>query len=199
MNLSVPIFLLHGLGSHAVTLLPLEMYLNSMGFQNTHRVSYPVDYFDTVEKSVEYVDSELSQFAEKEKDEIVLIGQSMGGVVANNLHKKGWKVRKAVYIGSPLHAAQLLNQLESFLPTKIRDFLYKKPYDILKDKEREEEPPHDYHTVSMGWFNSRFDGCVYVDEAKLDEGKHTHLGWADHRTIFANPRLWKLVYDKISC
>lgn len=36
-------------------------------------------------------------------EEIILIGQSMGGVVANNLHTKGWKIKKAIYVGSPLH------------------------------------------------------------------------------------------------
>ena len=115
------------------------------------------------------------------------------GVVANNIHKKGWKVLYAVYIGSPLHGARLLNQLEKIVPTNIRDALYKKPYGILQKCTRASEPDHDYNTISMGWFNTEFDGCVYKDEVVLNEDKHVHLCWADHRTIFANPRLWTLV------
>jgi hypothetical protein len=188
-----PIFLLHGLGSHTITFLPMELYLNSIGYENTYKLSYPVDDYDTVDGSVDYVDKEMEKYACKDKDEVILIGQSMGGVVANNIHKKGWKVLYAVYIGSPLHGARLLNQLEKIVPTNIRDALYKKPYGILQKCTRASEPDHDYNTISMGWFNTEFDGCVYKDEVVLNEDKHVHLCWADHRTIFANPRLWTLV------
>ncbi len=58
------------------------------------------------------------------------------------------------------------------------------------NKNKEEEPHHDYHTISMSWPFTDFDGCVYKDETIFTEEKHTHLKWADHRTIFANPRLW---------
>ena len=188
----IPIFLLHGLGAHPITLWPMEMYLNVVGgFKNTHRLYYPVDHME-FEESVDYVDREMLKHASKDQ-EVILIGQSMGGVVSNSLHKKGWKIKFAVYIGSPLHGAKLLNQLEVVLPTKIRNAMYKKPYDFLKSKETEEEPPHPYHTISMAWFWTEFDGCVYKDEATLGDTKHTHLPWADHRTIYANPRLWSTV------
>ena len=42
----------------------------------------------------------------------------------------------------------------------------------------------------MGWLWTHFDGCVYIHEAHFEKEFHTHLIWADHRTIFANPRLW---------
>lgn len=187
---TMPVFLLHGLGSHTITLFPLATYLQYSGFTKVHTIPYPVDDHGTVQESVDYVDKEMEKHADKQNNKVIVVGQSMGGVVANNLHRNGWDIHRAVYIGSPLHGANLLNQLEAILPTSIRDSLYKKPYDILKSKEREVEPPHDYHTISMGWFNSEFDGCVYKEEAMLDPEKHTHLAWADHRTVFANPRLW---------
>lgn len=189
---NIPIILLHGLGAHPITLWPMELYLRYKGWENIHRLSYPIDTlpFDQV---LDYVDRELEKVCDK-KEEIILIGQSMGGVIANNLHKKGWIVRQAIYIGSPLHGANLLNQLERILPTKIRDYLYKLPYDYLKAKAlgeyKEEEPPHSYKTISMGWGSLDFDGCVYRQETMLNEKNHIHLKWADHRTIFANPRLW---------
>lgn len=196
MDPLIPIFLLHGLGATPITLWPLEAYLNiAGGFKNTHRLYYPVDHME-FQESVDYVDKEMLKHASKDQ-EVILIGQSMGGVVSNSLHKKGWKVKFAVYIGSPLHGANLLNQLEAVLPTKVRNKLYKKPYDYLKDKEKEKEPPHPYHTISMAWFCSNFDGCVYKKEAMLEEEHHTHLAWADHRTIFANPRLWSKVNQLI--
>lgn len=198
MDPLIPIFLLHGLGARPITLWPLEQYLRvAGGFENTHCLYYPVDRME-FEQSVNYVDSEMSKICSKEHEEVVLIGQSMGGVVANSLHKRGWKVRLAVYIGSPLHGAQVLNQLEAALPTSVWDWLYKKPYDFLKFKSEEREPPHPYHTISMAWPFADFDGCVYRQEATLREEHHTHLPWADHRTVFVNPRLWHRVNTIVS-
>lgn len=191
----IPIFLLHGLGSHTITFLPLVTYLKYKGY-TTHAISYPVDKLSTIKESVDYVDQQISQIIDK-NTEIIVIGQSMGGVIANNLHTKGYLIKKAIYIGSPLHGANLLNQLERTLPTFIRNYFNKPPYDILKDKQREEEPPHDYNTISMGWFNSDFDGCVYKNETMLDSTHHKHFSYADHRTFFANPRLWLHVHKLV--
>lgn len=179
--------LLHGLGCHPITLKPVEFYLRyHLGVQEIHNLYYPADKL-TFDESLNYVDEEMSKVikGDKANTPIVVIGQSMGGVIANNLHKKGWNIKKGIYIGSPLHGAKILNHPLSGL------FLTDKPlYHFLKHKDREKEPPHDYHTISMGWFCSNFDGCVYRDETTLDESKHTHLPWADHRTVFVNPRLF---------
>lgn len=192
--MNTPIFLLHGLGAHPITLLPLELYLNFRGWKNTYKLSYPVDTL-LFDDCVDYIDREMQKFVEK-RDEVILIGQSMGGVVANNLHKKGWEIKHAIYIGSPLHGANLLNQLEKILPIFIVNSMYKLPYDYLKQMNKEKIPPRSYNTISMGWMYSEFDGCVYIGESMLEKDKHTHLQWADHRTVFANPRLWCLV-DKL--
>jgi esterase/lipase len=191
------VILLHGLGENPITLFPLEKYLNFCGYSNTLRFRYPVDSLD-FEDSLDFVDQEISKVVDKENEEIIVIGQSMGGVIANNLHRKGWTIKMAVYIGSPLHGANFLNQLESILPTFIRNFMFKKSYKFLQDKKPEPIPPHKYHTISMSWPFTEFDGCVYKRETILDEKNHTHLRWADHRTIFANPRLWVLVSNTIS-
>lgn len=185
------VFLLHGLGGRSWSLRPLELYLQYNGYSNAQRIDYPVDVLG-LDECLDHVSKELAKCVSKQ-DPIVLIGQSMGGVVANNMHKRGWNIVFAIYIGSPLHGANLLNQLEAVLPATIKDFFYKKPYGFLKDKEREEKPPHPFHTISMGWFFSDFDGCVYRSEATLDDEHHTHLAWADHRSIFANPRLGMLI------
>ena len=197
--MDTPIFLLHGLGGHTSTLVPLELYLNYFGFLHTYNLYYPVDKMD-FEDTLNYVDKEIEKFVSKNQ-EIILIGQSMGGVVSNQMHTKGWHVKIALYIGSPLHGASLLNQLETILPTKIVNMVNKKPYDFLKNHELvakyANEPPHPYKTISMGWINSEFDGCVYKNETMFNEKNHLHLQWADHRTIFANPRLWFKISELI--
>lgn len=189
---NVIIFLLHGLGPSITTrpsLAPLEWYLNKCGYTNTHRIAYPTSESD-LDEMLNYVDAEMKKYANPDTDEVILIGQSMGGVVSNNMHRMGWNIRFAIYIGAPLHGANLLNQLEAVLPTMVRDFLFKKPYELLMNKEHDPIPPHDYHAITMAWPFTAFDGCVYQSEGMLEEDKHTHLPWADHRTVFLNPRLW---------
>lgn len=186
------VFLIHGLGPYYATspsLIPLEWFLQSNGFQRTHRINYPVNELD-LNEMLDCVDGEIAKHADKDKDEIILIGQSMGGLVANNMHVKGWDVKYAIYIGAPLHGARLLNTIDSILPTAIRDLFYKKPFGHLMSKDKDPVPPHDYHAITMSWPGTSFDGCVHQDEAMLEEDKHTNLAWADHRTIFMNPRLW---------
>lgn len=194
MQKETPVFLIHGLGCTPLTLYPLEKYLRWQGYTRLHRLSYPASTL-RVEDAVAYVDKSMQAHADKAKEDIILIGQSLGGRIANQLHKYGWRVRFAFYIGSPLHGARLLNQLEAVMPTRIRNWLYKLPYDDLKQAKKDIAPPHPYHTVSAGWLSTSFDGCVYKDETMLDPAHHTHFAWSDHRTIFVDPRLWKHVHD----
>lgn len=189
-----PVILLHGLGSHPWTLAPLA-YCIRQRFQHVHNLKYPVDNMEFHE-TLQFVDDLMATLVDKTKS-VILIGQSMGGVVANNMHKLGWDVKFAIYIGSPLKGARLLTQLNAVLPTAVRNLLFKKPYGILMEKAPEEAPPHPYHCITMGWFHTKFDGCVYQDEATLDVQHHTHLAAADHRTVFFNPRLWITVNNLI--
>lgn len=190
--MNIQIILLHGLGGNLITLYPLKTYLHYKGYERIDIVSYPSNNMN-LEEAVEYVDYKIAKIVSR-NEPIILIGQSMGGLISNNLHRKGWNIKNAVYIGAPLHGARILKQLDSILPTIIRNFLFKKPYEILMMKEKDIEPPHKYHSISMAWPFTNFDGCVYKDEAMISEKNHTHLAWADHRTIFANPRLWYNVY-----
>ncbi len=201
------VIFLHGLGEHPITLSLLKAYIQHKGFKNTYNLQYKVNT-NTIQESVDEIsDLLVDKYAlNKSTDELIIIGQSMGGVIANNMHKNGWNIRLAIYIGSPLHGARLLTQVENLIPYYLHQLLYRllhKPaYDILKNKSREEIPPHSYKTITMSWIFTRFDGCVYMDEAILDPIHNTHFRGADHRTIFANPRLWikvyKLIIDEIS-
>ena len=196
-NNTTHVFLLHGLGEHSVTMWPLMKYLNYCGFKNTYNLKYPSDSLE-FDETLDFVDELMSKSANKDEDEVILIGMSMGGLVSNNMHTKGWTIKNAIYIGSPLHGASLLNQMESILPTTIRDYFYKTPYDFLKNKEKEVEPPHSYHCITMGLFDTEFDGCLYKEESVLDEKHHTHLRYTAHPTIFANPRLWTVIENLLS-
>lgn len=186
------VVLLHGLGAHPWTLWPLQQYLKYQKVYGAfYNLKYEADRYDVLEDLVHHVDEVMLKAGIGKDRSLVLIGQSMGGVVANELHRKGWHIHKALYIGSPLHGARLITQLEGLL--KLTGF-FKPPYALLQHKARAIEPPHMYHTISMGWGLSAFDGCVYRPETMLHPDKHTHLSWADHRFVFADPRLWRLVH-----
>ena len=211
--ITTPIILLHGLGGlignsfTRLSLYPLKKYLVFKGYNNVHIISYPADEL-TIEKSVEFVSNEISNITTKEKD-IIIIGQSMGGVIAFNMHTMGWKICLTISIASPLHGARLITQVENSIKNNlcesVSEYITKKikgqGHIDLQNKstfnKKQLEPPHKYKTISLGWFNSEFDGCVYKDEAVIEEEQNLHLAWADHRTIFLNPRLWYHVHNII--
>jgi esterase/lipase len=88
------LFLLHGLGGTPITLFPLKIYLMyAKGFTNVHNINYSVDNID-VNVSINDADEKMSKLCNKETDEIIIIGQSMGGVIASKLYTKGWKIKK---------------------------------------------------------------------------------------------------------
>lgn len=196
--MNYPIILLHGLGANTLTMKPLEWFLK-IKYKN-HRI-HNIGYRNNdihYDEALSLLDKKLEEYISKENDNPIVIGQSMGGVMANNLHKKGWKVLKSITIGSPLHGARFLHQLKNKLPTFITNKLYKKSYQYLMEKDKDDEPPHDYHTITMSLpFSNEFDGCVYKDEGILDPNKNTHINWTDHRLVFGSPRLLHHVHQQI--
>jgi pimeloyl-ACP methyl ester carboxylesterase len=191
------VLLLHGLGAHAETLLGIEKYLNWKGYKKTHKLTYLVDILP-FEECLDHVSDELEKIITK-NEKIIVIGQSMGGVFGSLLHTKGWDLELLITIGSPLKGAAFVKSLKKHLPQKVQDVLHKPMYDdlITMLDNPLTEPPHDYHCFTMAWPLTKFDGCVYIEEAHFDKEKHTHLQFADHRTIFANPRLWWHVHNRI--
>jgi hypothetical protein len=178
----------------------MRLYLKFRGFKDVFNLCYDVDKHDTIDKSTEDVNQELIKLGlDKDADELVLIGQSMGGVIANNMHTFGWNIKMGIYIGSPLHGAKILSQMDSILPEIVMKKIHIPPYNILRLKDKEKEPPHPYKTITMSWiFSDTFDGCVYKPEAILDEQHNTHLPYCDHRLVFANPQLWHTVFKLIN-
>ena len=94
-----------------------------------------------------------------------------------------------------MKGASLVKSLKDTIPQVIQDILHKPMYEDLS--EPMVAPSHKYHCFTMAWPMSNFDGCVYVEEAKFEDEHHTHLPYSDHRTIFANPRLWWHVHKCI--
>ena len=55
-----------------------------------------------------------------------------------------------------------------------------------------EEPPHNYHTISLELLPGvGFDGCVYKDEQIIDEDKNINIPYIHHVTACIDYRLFK--------
>lgn len=188
------IFLIHGIGSSKLTFLPLKIYLNKYGFNNVYPLSYDVNNKE-FSKSLDTINEQILEILDNQDDEIVVIGQSYGGIICNNLHRIGRNILKSICICSPLHGAKIVGLIENNIPTFVSNILKNKALEFLRDKDLEEKPPHDFHTISFGWFNTEFDGCVYKHETILDPEKHTHISWCDHRIGFLDIRLFNEVYN----
>lgn len=192
------IFLLHGAGVNPHTLVPLQNALNEAGYHNTHLFRYPMSElpFDECLSVL----SELMERCNVEKnDPIIVIGQSLGGVFVNNLHRHGWtNIRLGIYICSPLAGARILKFIHRWFPNCLwRLLCHNKTiqYKYIMEKEPEDEPPHPYATVSTSLPFMSFDGCVHADETVLNPMFHHHIPWSCHWSVFRSRALAEHVVD----
>ena len=191
--MALQIIILHGLGGTMWSLQPMEAYLNRYGYPNTHILGYPSREL-TINESIENIAAQMKDII-TEDDEIIVIGQSLGGVIAMNLHKYGFKIKLVIAIVAPLKGARMINNIPQFIQD---NFLPTKAHNELKNMQNTEyDVPHVYKTISTSYPLTTFDGCVYVDETYIDPDNHVHISYGDHRTIFVDLRLLKTVWNMI--
>jgi len=188
MTSKLHIILLHGSGGYSWSLTPIKIFLKGIGYKNIHVINY--DYTGTIDGCIESVHNQLLKKANIEKDSIIVIGQSLGGVVGMNLHKKKWNIKKLIAIASPLKGASIINTLDKYVPSIYYKLFHRKVFDELKiSKDKVIKPPHEIFTISTSWPFTNFDGCVFKHEAIIDNDNHIHIPCSDHRLIFMSPRL----------
>jgi hypothetical protein len=95
------------------------------------------------------------------------------------------------------YAERVKEAVEGITEERVMKII-QKSYDYLMTKQPDIKPEHQCYTITASWFNTSFDGCVFTDEAKYEDETNTHISWSDHRTIFVDPRLWKVVLHKIN-
>lgn len=185
MNLLIPIILIHGLGGTTNSIQPLKKYLEYGGYK-VYAITYP-SIQQTLEESINSVNNEIKKL--KLNSKIVVIGQSLGGVICHNLHKYDLDIALSITIGSPHHGASLIKTMQQILPPIILNYLEKPVYHDLLSREGV-LPPHPHHTISTSLAPCLpFDGQVYIDETKVSKN-HTHIHFNNHWTIFIDPRLF---------
>jgi pimeloyl-ACP methyl ester carboxylesterase len=186
-----PIVILHGLGNRSWTLTGLEWFLNWKGYPSVYRPQYNADTLP--ERSVVQVTRLLVDVYRIDKTQpIVVIGNSMGGVVAASLCKLGWTIRLMIAVNSPLNGATLLRELDAMLPTWVMQRFggNTATYEYLKQRIASEIPPHPYKTIGMTLPFLDMDGLVYSKDSMIEPEHHRAIGWGSHHTVIFDPRVY---------
>jgi pimeloyl-ACP methyl ester carboxylesterase len=206
-NVDTPVILLHGLGQDSVTFgtknsisfIAIKTTLKMKGYT---RIINP--YYSTkggLENSVEMADKAISEHVSKD-EEVIMIGHSLGGLVALKLGQNGWKLKYAITIASPLKGTEMITYTRTNLPQTLEWMEQNLPTittalktpiwnDLIALKQKPlEKPEHPVTTISTGLANLLFDGRVAVEDTKLtDNDDHHHFSWSEHSAILADVRL----------
>lgn len=193
------VVLLHGAGGNAWTMLALDLYLrHQCGVARTLCPAYASNA-PSIDDAVASVEASLREHASPDTDELIVIGQSLGGVIGYRLAASGrWRIRLLITIAAPLHGSALVAELQAEWPL-IYPLVHRPVYTELARGERVPPPSTQYHCFTTGWAWSSFDGCVFIDEARFadDDAHHTHFVWGDHRFIVADVRLVSAVANRV--
>lgn len=200
MNQNCIILLLHGAGGNPYSLYPLMLYLSIWKPRQCDIEIIPY-HVSTLDNILEEVDEKIKKIIPTPSTDVIVVGQSLGRLIANKIHTLGWNVKLGIYIVAPLHGAKIIAFADKFLPTPLKNKIEREIYRYLKDKNVEQSPPHDYHTISAtlgtATFGTPFDGCVFKNETMFDITKHTNIEFSSHWTIFYDVRLFRKVYFEI--
>lgn len=170
----------------------LQAYLIYKGYPNTYLIKYKNNL--SFDEAIEDVDNKLSQVVDKNNENIYVIGIFFGGLIANNLYRIGWNIKKAIYIGCPMRGNTLYHEIIINTFIKFTDL---EPYEWLKSREQEEIPPHFYHTISLGLLNSDNDGLLRKIDTLIDNENHSHLYWSSRWTPFLTSSLFTRIIEQI--
>jgi len=190
---AAPIVVLHGLGERVWTMSLFLAYLGSCGFDNVIAPHWPANSC-VLDECLDSIDISLQQHINKSTP-IVVIGNSMGGVMAMHLHSRGWTIKKAIAVAAPLNGAGMFRLLEDNLPSSLFNVFYQPGYAYLRRTDKLAEPPHPYCTVSFG---PGFDGNVFESDTILNAKNHTGFFLGTHFSLVMDPMVWQWIVKEIS-
>ena len=171
----------------------LQAYLIYNGYRDTFLLRYRTDL--SFDKAMSDIDKRLGEIANKDRDTIYVIGIFFGGLIANNLHRLDWKIEKAIYIGCPMHGSSTYYTIQdSYMIVRYAD---SDPYEWIISKESEEGPPHEYYTISLGLFNTEYDGLLRKIDTVIDNENHSHISWSSRWTPFLTYSLFNIINDRL--
>lgn len=111
------IILLHGLGSHGLTMRFLKTYIDTHTNHNTHAFSY-YSITSNIDQIVSHLEDRFN-LSFYYSDEVCIIGHSLGGIIAAKLASSNQlrcKVSRIITLGSPHRGALLANKILAKIP-----------------------------------------------------------------------------------
>ena len=188
-KIDTPVFLLHGLGERTWTMQLFVTFLHIRGWTNVYTPHWPANTCQ-LEDCLDALDKEMQLYANKSQP-ILVVGNSMGGVMAHHLHTRNWNILVSYSIAAPLKGAQLYRHLKKILPTMIFDFFHQPGHDYLERTEAPPNPPHTWYTVSFNTLYD-FDGQVHLLDTLIYKRQHiTMTGF--HFSLALDPAVWKFL------
>ena len=202
------ICLIPGLGSHPASFAVIRSQL-ARRFKHAQIVALPCETnsVSSTDELLDIVDHLCSQYFYDKSIPIVFVGQSMGGLAAINMHKRGWNVQACIAVASPLNGSQRARALVALAGSNglngsngVAGLVVKmvgQAVAYLASLGKHELPSANYWTISFGWFNSNDDSKVFAHEATIDPARHTHMPWMDHMLGFLSIKCANQIADCI--
>ena len=187
------IFLIHGLMANAtLNFFLLSRRLKNKGFKDIHALSYSSFTMDLETATKSCHKQILNVLHEDNSTEpIVLLGNSIGGVIAYNLLNTDLNVRLLIMIASPIKGCRFLDGMWDSVKSTIRHLT---PVPILRDLCNKEdrsiiEPSVPYYTITSSLpSDEHYDGAIHRDDAVIDEGRNFHISKCSHTFLAIDRR-----------
>jgi pimeloyl-ACP methyl ester carboxylesterase len=179
-----PVFVLHGLGERTWTMSPFVWFLNAQGWSTVYTPHWPANTC-LLEECLDALDKEMQLYANK-SEPIMIVGNSMGGVMAYHLHTRGWNILVSYSVAAPIKGSGLYRILKSSLPSAVFNFFHRPGHDYLERTEQPPAPPHPWFTLGFH-LGVEFDLHVFLSD--MPNANHAStLG--THFSLAYDPFVW---------
>lgn len=129
---------------------------------------------------------------------LIVIGNSMGGVLAYHLPQFGWNVQKAFYVAAPLTGSAAIRWTTREVSRFMAESLVgAEPYVYLSEFHKIPPPQHEYWTITPRLFTSDFDTHVWTEDSVLDPSRDLPIYFSSHFGLIADSRLWREIAGRI--
>jgi pimeloyl-ACP methyl ester carboxylesterase len=204
LNTTAPILLLHGLGGRVWTMALFVSFLSQLGFTNVYTPQWPSVTCDMPGECINALAPQLDSWLNGSRDtSFVVIGNSMGGVLAYYLPRWGYNVSKAFYVATPLNgsrAVQWMNKQASFGQLVAEQAVGEGSWFYLSQNHYLAPPGHAYWTMTRSLLDLgddyRFDGHVFHKEAVIESDRDVH-GSGGHFDLAFNPFFWRQIVSRL--
>lgn len=202
------ILLIHGSGVNELQFIAARYILNNLmlSHNKTFRVySCDLSSGSVITKSDESIELYSDRVREyinqniytKPTNRLILIGHSMGGLVAGLVAVHDPKVKAVVTLGTPWHGAPLLDYVinfPTFKTTRHRQMMQNSSF--LNNLRNAIDKKDHFTILNIG---SQYDIQVPKDYYFLSHSNavHKELNGYGHSSMIMVPNVWKMIFDHI--